>query len=369
MTKRPFASNGRFVIANGRFVIANGRFVIASGRFVIASGRFVIANGRFVTLRNGLFNEVGRFSAVRELPVAAIDARMARLRGFDAVLAATGTPALASAGRGARTTRETMANKTVHLPVLGFGQTLRKDAWWVGPALTVTILLSFIVYATFRAFENRFYGANVDAADFALPYLTPFASPYISTKSFHLPMLTPAMLILAGPASFRFTCYYYRKAYYRSFAMDPPACAVGERNANKYNGETKLFVIQNFHRYAMYVAVIFLLFLWKDAFEGFLGWKGGGVHAGLGSFVMLTNCLLLSAYTFGCHSFRHLIGGSVNSFSTAPLGKLRHSLWKLCTKLNERHQLWAWCSLFGVALTDVYIRSVASGAITDVRFF
>jgi hypothetical protein len=257
-----------------------------------------------------------------------------------------------------------MANKTVHLPVVGFGQTLRKDAWWVGPAVTVAILLGFIVYATFRAFENNWY--EYDA------YLSPFYSPYIDTsfaKSWNLPfVLSPAMLILAGPASFRFTCYYYRKAYYRSFAMDPPACAVGERAPHKYNGETKLLVFQNLHRFALYAAIVFLVFLWHDALKAIYAWKDG-VHVGVGTLVMFVNCTLLSGYTFGCHSFRHLIGGSVNSYSTAPLGMLRHKLWKLVSMLNARHMLFAWCSLFGVALTDLYVRAVASGALHDVRLF
>jgi len=257
-----------------------------------------------------------------------------------------------------------MANKTVHLPVLGFGQTMRKDAWWVGPALTVVILVGFIAYATFRAFENKWYEFGA--------YLSPFYSPFIDTsfaKSWGLPfVLSPAMLILAGPASFRFTCYYYRKAYYRSFAMDPPACAVGERNPQKYNGETKLLLFQNLHRYALYAALVFLVFLWHDAFKGVFGWKDG-VHLGVGSLVLVTNCVLLTGYTCGCHSFRHLIGGSVNSYSEAPLGMLRYSLWKLVSVLNARHMLFAWSSLFGVALTDVYVRAVSSGAIPDVRFF
>ena len=166
----------------------------------------------------------------------------------------------------------------------------------------------------------------------------------------------------------RFTCYYYRKAYYRAFAWDPPACAVGERSPHRYNGETKLFVIQNLHRYAMYVAVLFLVILWKDAIVGVLGWSDG-VHVGVGSLVMLTNVLLLSGYTFGCHSVRHLIGGSVNSYSTATLGHVRFRLWKLVTVLNERHMVFAWMSLFSVALTDLYIRMVASGNLTDVRIF
>jgi hypothetical protein len=261
-----------------------------------------------------------------------------------------------------------VANRVVRLPVLesGFGKTLRKDAWWIGPALTVAVLSGFIVYATFRAFEGTgFRGPEMDG-----PYLSPFYSPFFSTdwaKGTPLAFLTPAMLILPGPASFRFTCYYYRKAYYRAFAMDPPACAVGERNAHKYNGETQLLLFQNLHRFAMYVAVIFLAVLWKDAIEG-LFWKDG-FHLGVGALVMITNCLLLSAYTFGCHSFRHLIGGSVNSYSTAGAGNVRHQLWKLSTVLNERHQLFAWMSLFSVALTDLYIRCVSLHAFDDLRIF
>jgi hypothetical protein len=59
----------------------------------------------------------------------------------------------------------------------------------------------------------------------------------------------------------------------------------------------------------------------------------------------------------------------VNSFSTAPLGRLRHTLWSGVSKLNAHHMLFAWVSLFGVALTDLYVRMVASGTIHDIRFF
>jgi hypothetical protein len=254
-----------------------------------------------------------------------------------------------------------MANKPVHLPMLDTTQ--RKDAWWVGPALTVLVLLGFVVYATFRAFEGTAYEWRA--------YLSPFYSPFFDVswaKGWGLGFFTPAMLILPGPASFRLTCYYYRKAYYRAFAWDPPACAVGERSAHRYRGETHLLLFQNLHRYAMYVALVFLAILWKDAVLAIVGWKDG-VHVGVGTLVMLTNCVLLTGYTLGCHSFRHLIGGSVNSYSSAVLGKVRHGLWKLVTVLNERHQVLAWASLFSVALTDLYIRAVASGAITDARLF
>jgi len=253
-----------------------------------------------------------------------------------------------------------MANKVVHLPVLnGLGQTLRKDNWWVGTLVTFLVLASFVVYATYRAFEGQFYEVG--------PYLSPLASPYFETKGLGIPFLTPAILILPFPGLFRFTCYYYRKAYYRSFAFSPPGCAVGAARPGKYNGERKLLLFQNLHRFALYAALLFLFFLWHDFIKS-LSFEGK-FHLGVGSLVILANCTFLTLYTTSCHSFRHLIGGNVNSYSEAPLGMLRHKLWNLISKLNGNHMGFAWVSLFGVALCDFYIRSVASHAITDIRIF
>jgi hypothetical protein len=241
----------------------------------------------------------------------------------------------------------------------GLGETLRKDNWWVGPMITFLVLSSFVVYATFRALEGAHYQWG--------PYLSPLASPYFETKGFGIPLLTPATLILPFPGLFRFTCYYYRKAYYRSFAMTPPGCAVGAARPGSYNGERKLMIFQNLHRYALYFALLFLVFLWHDFIKSLS--LDGHMHLGVGSLVILANCTFLTLYTISCHSFRHLIGGNVNSYSEAPLGMFRHKLWAFISKLNGNHMGFAWVSLFGVALCDLYIRSVASGAITDIRFF
>jgi hypothetical protein len=48
---------------------------------------------------------------------------------------------------------------------------------------------------------------------------------------------------------------------------------------------------------------------------------------------------------------------------------MRFRFWRFVSKLNLRHGQIAWVSLFGVALTDAYVRLVASGVITDPRFF
>jgi len=251
-----------------------------------------------------------------------------------------------------------------------FGATMRRDAWWIQPALTALVLGSFGIYATWAAWVGVHYEWG--------PYLSPFYSPYIKTTWWPL---SPAFLILVFPLGFRATCYYYRKAYYRAFFLDPVACAVGEPR-HDYNGETKFpFILQNVHRWFMYAAVIFIFILAYDVFlatrwpvNGVLadGTMAGGARqfgVGIGTVVMAINVILLSCYTFGCHSVRHLVGGQVDCFSCARGGNARFQTWRGVSALNARHQLFAWCSLFSVALTDVYIRLCAVGVIHDVRLF
>ena len=48
-------------------------------------------------------------------------------------------------------------------------RTLRTDKWWIEPLITFAVLISFVIYATFRAFENAHY--------FAEPLISPFYSP------------------------------------------------------------------------------------------------------------------------------------------------------------------------------------------------
>jgi len=137
------------------------------------------------------------------------------------------------------------------------------------------------------------------------------------------------------------------------------------RTSTAYTGETRFpLILQNLHRYAWYVAVIFICLLTWDALLAFRFPDGFGL--GVGTIVMWVNVLFLAGYTFSCHSCRHLCGGSVNVFSKAPT---RYGLWRFITRLNERHPLFAWLSLFSVGLTDLYIRLVSMGVIRDVRIF
>lgn len=256
--------------------------------------------------------------------------------------------------------------KTSILKQRGFGKTSRRDAWWITPAVTFVVLTGFIVYATWAAFQNAHYAYG--------NYLSPFYSPEIFGDSPHawfgpkpgwwpgfLPF-SPALIILPFPALFRFTCYYYRGAYYKAFWADPPACAVSEPRKGYTSENGFPLKLQNVHRYFMYFALIFLVFLWYDVFHGFKFADGFGV--GVGSLVLLLNTSLLTLYTLSCHSFRHLIGGKKNCLSQK---KVQLACYSCVSGLNTKHMLFAWCSLFGVMFADLYVRLVSMGIWHDWR--
>ncbi len=188
----------------------------------------------------------------------------------------------------------------------------------------------------------------------------------------HLPF-TYAGLVVWVPLGFRLSCYYYRKAYYRALFLAPPACAVAGPRDRRYRGEAAFpFVLLNVHRYFFWLATIVLGFLWYDAVRAFL-FRGadGSLHVGVGvgSLVMLANVVLLSVFTFGCNSLRHLVGGGFDCFTCSAGARARHGLWRGVRVLNVGHMQWAWISLGGVALTDLYIRLASAGVFHDPRIF
>ena len=93
---------------------------------------------------------------------------------------------------------------------------------------------------------------------------------------------------------------------------------------------------------------------------------GGGVSFGIGvgTLMLAANSALLSGYTFGCHSLRHLLGGRLDRFSARPT---QTTLYDTVCRFNCDHSRWAWASLFGVALADLYVRLCSMGVISDWR--
>src|SRR5256885_13640631 len=113
-----------------------------------------------------------------------------------------------------------------------FGETTRRDFWWLQPLAVFLALSAFVVYSTWAAFQGAHYEYG--------PYLSPFYSPLLFGASphawFHATAPKPgwwpgpvpfsaALLILWAPGGFRFTCYHYRGAYYKAFWADPLSCA------------------------------------------------------------------------------------------------------------------------------------------------
>jgi hypothetical protein len=246
-------------------------------------------------------------------------------------------------------------------------RTLRADRWWLYPLTTFVVFVSFIIYATIRAFQGSHY--------YSAPYLSPFYSPCLGdcvkgSADFGRPFgwwpLSAALIVLIFPLGFRLSCYYYRKAYYRAFWLSPPACAVAEPHT-AYSGESRFpLILNNIHRYFWYAAVVVGLILTYDTVLTFRDPDGSWGHMGLGSLVFVANIALIWLYTLSCHSCRHVVGGRLRHFSKHPA---RYKAWTFVSKLNSRHAMYAWLSLFSVALTDVYVLLISTNVFNDPRFF
>jgi len=256
----------------------------------------------------------------------------------------------------------------------GFGSTSRPDNWWLQPLVVFMGFSAFIAYSTWAAFQGAHYAFG--------NYLSPFYSPEIFGSSPHaifggrpewwpgwLPF-SPAFLILWAPGGFRFTCYYYRGAYYKAFWADPSNCAVAEPR-DAYRGENSFpLIVQNLHRYFLYIALAFIALLAYDAYKAMFfadvatGRESFGI--GVGSIVLTLNVIFLGGYTFSCHSLRHIVGGCKDLLSGSPI---RRSAYNCVSCLNKKHMNFAWISLFWVGFSDLYVRMCAMGIWTDWRLF
>jgi len=258
-------------------------------------------------------------------------------------------------------------------------RTLRTDRWWLQGLVTVTLLVAWLLYALIRTASQRAYFVP------EYHYLSPFSSPCVTASCNpdamdfgqwfgHFPPFVPfGLLVLPFLLGFRLTCYYYRKAYYRAFFGDPAACAVGELRSGGYRGETAFpFILQNLHRYFLYLALGFLVVLWMDVFRAFTFAAADGTkHFGIGggSLAILASTTLLSLYTLSCHSLRHLLGGRIDCFSCAVAGGPRRKTWSVISVLNEHHMAWAWWSLFAVCFADFFVRMCSMGVFNDPRIW
>jgi hypothetical protein len=264
-----------------------------------------------------------------------------------------------------------MAHVSLPIAPRRFGETKRTDAWWIQPAVIFLLFSAFIVYSTWAALQGNHYTYG--------PYLSPFYSPELFGDSAHAwfgprpdwwpswLLFSPAILILWAPGGLRFTCYYYRGAYYKAFWADPPNCAVGEPRSS-YVGERHFpLILQNVHRFFLYFAVLFLVILLRDVWDAMwftdaTGHRTFGI--GVGTLVLAANVTLLGGYTLGCHSLRHMVGGILDRIAERPV---RQAVYDCSSCLNRNHMQWARLSLVMVMFADLYIRLCSLGVWTDWR--
>jgi hypothetical protein len=247
-----------------------------------------------------------------------------------------------------------------------FGETSRRDFWWTQPLAVFLGLSFFMGYLTWGAFQGDHYEFG--------NYLSPLYSPLIFGDGPHAwfgpkpgwwPAAIPfsaALLILWAPGGFRFTCYYYRGAYYKAFWQDPSACTVGEPRKSYWGERSFPLIMQNIHRYFLYLALVFNVILTYDAILSYRFADGFGI--GVGSLVITLNAILLGSYSLSCHSLRHIIGGRKDEVSK---NGLQLACYNGCSAMNRRHQVFAWLSLVWVAFTDFYVRLCSMGVWTDFR--
>ena len=180
---------------------------------------------------------------------------------------------------------------------------------------------------------------------------------------------SPALLILPFPGLFRFTCYYYRGAYYKAFWADPVSCAVGEPRSTLLGRATlpadpaerpSLFRLRRGASSSCVLAYDVWLALW------FTNPATGQTEFGIG---------------VGTHRPRGERRAAQQLHARLPLDpaprrrregrSLEVADAPRLLQLLERAQRPAHAvrlvSLFSVALSDVYVRLCSMGILTDVR--
>lgn len=259
-----------------------------------------------------------------------------------------------------------MIDLEVVIPPENFA-TNRKDAWWIPP---ISLGVSFFLFAVY-SLAVTIFDFNAGIHTFGNLVGTHYNSPFYGPEPwFSWPAFLPfAFFTLWAPFGFRGTCYYMRRVYYRSFFAGPPACAVDglSKFKGKYKGESKLpWVLNNFHRYFMYLAVILALYHWYEAIHSFvfIGASGNEFGMGIGTILAVLDATTLTLYVSTCHAFRHMMAGRINR-----QGKISAPIAKFLDKLNPYHGRFFWLSLTTVWIWDIYVRLMGHGILDVVRLF
>ena len=137
-----------------------------------------------------------------------------------------------------------------------------------------------------------------------------------------------------------------------------------------YQGERRMFLFNNLHRYFLYAAMIIILIKWWDVTHTmhFHSSAHNGYGVSIGTFVMGIEAFLLTMYVTSCHALRHLAGGMLARWTTS-ISRVRGVLFGKISIANRSHGFWFWTSLTFVFLGDIWVLLVAEGRLNDMVLF
>ena len=190
------------------------------------------------------------------------------------------------------------------------------------------VFSAFVVYATWAAFQNAHYTFG--------PYLSPFYSPELFGDSPHawfgpqpdwwpgLLPFSPALLILPFPGLLPLHLLLLPRRLLQGVLGRSAGCAVGEPRKGYLGEHSFPLILQNVHRYFLYVALVFIVVLSYDVWLALWFAEPGDRaervrHRRRHPRPRWSTSSCWPATRSAATAFRHLVGGRMDEVSKSPV--------------------------------------------------
>ena len=221
-----------------------------------------------------------------------------------------------------------MADAPVQLVQRRFGETMRRDAWWVQPAVVFLVLSSFIVYATWAAFQGDHYSlrARTSRRSTRRSSAATRRTRWFGPKPAWWPVVAAVLAgpaHPAGPGRLPGHLLLLPRRLLQG-VLGRPARLRGRRAAQELLGRG-LVPAHPAERPPLLPVRRAALPAWSWPTTS--GRRCGSpirppdrssFGVGVGTLVLAVNVVLLGGYTLGCHSLRHLVGGCLDRLLGPP---------------------------------------------------
>ena len=219
-----------------------------------------------------------------------------------------------------------------------FGETARRDAWWIQPLVVFLGLSTFLVYSTWAAFQGDHYTLRpVSLAVLLAGDLRRLAAQLVRTEARGVARVAAVLAGAAHPADPGLLPADLLLLPRRVLqgVLGRSAVVHGRRAAHRATGARTRF------RSSCRTSIATCCSSRSGSCSSCASMSGRrsgspirrrapcrSASASARSCWPPT-CVLLSGYLFGCHSLRHVVGGCVDQLSRAPLGVRRVRLREL----------------------------------------